>query len=89
MLVVVKEQDDLTVSDGGDVSVHDIIGAWGQHDCGHLLQADDQGQVLQGLLLQLKSEKLINEKQAKLEAASSLMTKMLHEELRGRVWKTS
>ena len=73
------------------MSVHDIIGAWGQHDCGHLLQADDQGQVLQGLLLQLISEKIVIEEQAKLKAASSLLTKMLHEKLRGceRCWETS
>ena len=38
------------------MSVHDIIGPWGQHDFGHLIQAYDQGQVLQGLLL-LRSEK--------------------------------
>ena len=72
------------------MSVHDIIGPWGQHDCGHLIQAYDQGQVLQGLLLQLSSDKIVTEEQAKFEAACSL-TKMLHEELRGRkrVWKTS
>ena len=50
-----------------------------------LLQADDQGQVLQGLLLQLRSENIVTEEQAKLEDASSLLTKILQEELRGRI----